>query len=445
MSAEASHSLIDDSENKRTEVGSYFVSNYPPFSQWKPENVGDAMAALDAAPRTDDPLGLYIHIPFCRKRCKFCYFKVYTDKNASEIEVYLNALEREMELYGERAALQGRTLRFTYFGGGTPSYLSEKQLHRLVEGLDKHVSWSNAEEVTFECEPGTLRKSKLQTLREIGVTRLSLGVENFNDQILEWNGRAHLSPEVYRAYDWAREVGFPQINIDLIAGMVGETEENWRDCVKRALDMQPDSLTIYQMELPYNTVISKDILEKGIESPIADWATKRRWVEYAFDEFLGNGYKTISAYTVGTTKKPVKFVYTDALWHGTDMIGLGVASFSHFGGVHFQNAHGFPDYVAQLDEGKLPIYRALKLTPKQNLIREMILQLKTGRIELDYFKDKFGADVMSEFGEPYEKLMQAQMLERKNGSIALTRKGLLRVDSFLNEFFEPENRNVRYT
>jgi oxygen-independent coproporphyrinogen-3 oxidase len=141
----------------------------------------------------------------------------------------------------------------------------------------------------------------------------------------------------------------------------------------------------------------------------------------------------------------VKFVYTDALWHGTDMIGLGVASFSHFGGVHFQNAHGFPEYVAHMNEGKLPIYRALRLTPKQKLIREMILQLKTGGIELDYFKQKFGADVLNEFAEPYEKLMEAQMLERKNGSIALTRQGLLRVDSFLNEFFEPENRNVRYT
>src|SRR5262249_26343434 len=161
----------------------------------------------------------------------FCYFKVYTDKNAAEIERYLNALIKENELYSRTPAFQGRRLRFAYFGGGTPSYISEKQLDQLVEGLNKHVSWADAEEVTFECEPGTVRKSKLQTLKGIGVTRLSLGIEHFDDAILEANGRAHLSPEIYRAYEAAREVGFPQINIDLIAGMMGESEEKWRDSV----------------------------------------------------------------------------------------------------------------------------------------------------------------------------------------------------------------------
>jgi oxygen-independent coproporphyrinogen-3 oxidase len=223
----------------RTEVGNYFVSNYPPFSQWKPEFVSEALAALNQPARVDDPLGLYIHIPFCRKRCVFCYFKVYTDKNASEIEVYLDALIKENELYSRTPAFQGRQLRFAYFGGGTPSYVSEKQLHYLVDGLNKHVTWENAEEVTFECEPGTMQKSKLQTLKEIGVTRLSLGIEHFDDEILAANGRAHLSPEIFRAYEWARAVDFPQINIDLIAGMMGETEEKWRDAIRKTIELEP--------------------------------------------------------------------------------------------------------------------------------------------------------------------------------------------------------------
>jgi oxygen-independent coproporphyrinogen-3 oxidase len=252
---------IDATKTTGTEVGNYFVSNYPPFSQWTPEAVGEALAALAEPPRKNDPLGLYIHIPFCRKRCKFCYFKVYTDKNASEIEVYLDALIKENEIYSRSPAFEGRQLRFAYFGGGTPSYVSEKQLHYLVQGLNAHVSWSNAEEVTFECEPGTLQKSKLEALKEIGVTRLSLGIEHFDDEILAANGRAHLSPEIYRAYQWAREVDFPQINIDLISGMMGESEEKWRETVRRAIELEADSVTIYQMELPYNTVISQDILK----------------------------------------------------------------------------------------------------------------------------------------------------------------------------------------
>jgi len=427
-----------------TEVGNYFVSNYPPFSQWKPEYVGEAIEALDRAPRTEDPFGLYLHIPFCRKRCKFCYFKVYTDKNAGEIELYLDALIKEAALYGSRRALEGRQLRFAYFGGGTPSYISEKQLHYLVDGLNRHVSWDNAEEVTFECEPGTLRKSKLETLKEIGVTRLSLGAEHFDDEILVANGRAHLSAEIYDVYDLARKVDFPQINLDLIAGMVGETEEKWRDTIRRAVELQPDSVTIYQMELPYNTVISQEILKQGAVSPIADWDTKRRWLDFAFDEFQARGYRIASAYTVATTAKPCRFIYTDALWHGGDMIGLGVSSFSHFDGVHFQNAHSFEEYLALLDKGQLPLLRALTLTPKQKLIREMILQLKTGAIELEYFRGKFGVDVWNEFKPIYERLDTENLVERNNGSINLTRSGLLQVDHFLSEFFEPELKAVRY-
>jgi oxygen-independent coproporphyrinogen-3 oxidase len=434
---------VEVSQSK-TEVGNYFVSNYPPFSQWKPEFVSQALDALAQPPRVDDPLGLYLHIPFCRKRCLFCYFKVYTDKNASEIEVYLDALIKENELYSRTAAFQGRQLRFAYFGGGTPSYISDKQLRYLVEGLNRHVSWANAQEVTFECEPGTINKNKLQTLKDIGVTRLSLGIEHFDDEILAANGRAHLSPEVYRAYAWAREIDFPQINIDLIAGMIGETEEKWRDAVRRALELQPDSLTIYQMELPYNTVISQDILKKGATSPIADWATKRRWVNYAFEQFLAHDYEIAGSDIVATNKKTCRFIYRDALWHGGDMIGLGVSSFSHFGGVNFQNAHNFEEYVRILNEDRLPIYRAVSLTPRQRLIREMVLQLKTGTLDTSYFQKKYAVDVWNEFQPVYETLQANDLLRRENGTIQLTRPGLLQVDSFLLEFFEPELRTVRY-
>ncbi len=427
-----------------TEVGNYFVSNYPPFSQWKPESVGDALAALDQPPRVNDPLGIYIHIPFCRKRCKFCYFKVYTDKNASEIEIYLDALIKENELYSRHPAFQGRRLRFAYFGGGTPSYVSEKQLHYLVSGLNRHVSWANAEEVTFECEPGTLQKSKLEALKEIGVTRLSLGIEHFDDEILAANGRAHLSPEIYRAYAWARQVDFPQINIDLISGMMGESEDKWRETVRRAIELEADSVTIYQMELPYNTVISQDILTQGVASPIADWDTKRRWLNYALDQFQEHGYEIASATTVVTTRKPCRFIYTDALWHGGDMIGLGVSSFSHFDGVNFQNAHNFEEYVRILNTDKLPLLRAVSLTPKQRVIREMILQLKTGSLDMAYFLNKFRVDVWQEFQSVYERLRDEKLLERENETITLTRRGLLEVEHFLLEFFEPELRTVRY-
>ena len=141
---------------EKTEVGSYFVSNYPPFSVWAPQNVPSALDALNTPPKPGTPLGLYLHIPFCRKRCKFCYFRVYTDKNADEVEVYLDALSREIALYAGREGLGNRQFEFVYFGGGTPSFLSNDQLKRLIERIGQHWTWKAAREVTFECEPGTL-------------------------------------------------------------------------------------------------------------------------------------------------------------------------------------------------------------------------------------------------------------------------------------------------
>ena len=119
------------------------------------------------------------------------------------------------------------------------------------------LPWDEAEEVAFECEPGTLTDQKLKAIHDIGVTRLSLGVENFDDHILEINGRAHRSKEIERAYGYARDLGFQQINIDLIAGMLEETESNWQRCVEKALELSPECITIYQMEVPYNTTIYK--------------------------------------------------------------------------------------------------------------------------------------------------------------------------------------------
>src|SRR5919106_6030504 len=192
----------------RTEVGNYFIANYPPFSTWRKDAVAsDARPALAAAP-DDVPLGLYLHIPFCRKRCHFCYFRVYTDKNAREVEQYLDLLGREWELYAKAPAVAGRTFNFVYFGGGTPSFLSTKQLQRLVKRLNAHGEWTAAEEITFECEPGTLTDAKLAAIRDLGVSRLSLGVENFDDRILELNGRAHRSPEIWRVYRQARDLAF---------------------------------------------------------------------------------------------------------------------------------------------------------------------------------------------------------------------------------------------
>ena len=433
---------------EQTEVGSYFVANYPPFSTWTPEAVvADAMPALDRAP-VAVPLGLYLHIPFCRKRCHFCYFRVYTDKNAREVEQYLDLLAREWDLYADRPAIRDRGFNFVYFGGGTPSFLSTKQLQGLVARVDSTGAWRGAEEITFECEPGTLTDAKLAAIRDLGVTRLSLGVENFSDRLLEVNGRAHRSAEIGRAYAAARALRFPQINIDLIAGMLGETDDNWQDCIARTIALEPESVTIYQMELPFNTTISGDLLKGGgqFSEPVAGWSTKRHWVHDAFAALERAGYHIGSAYTAVKDPARTKFIYRDRLWEGADLLGLGVASFGHVNGVHMQNLDQWPDYQQAIERNRVPLGRAYRPTDEERMIREFVLQLKRGSNRPDYVAQKYRVDVLVRFRHALDSLRaDGYLAEATPERIALTREGLLRVDVLLPRFFLPQHAGIRYT
>ena len=422
-----------------TEPGSYFVANYPPFTRWTADAVPDVLAAF-AAPPTQEPLGLYLHVPFCRKRCKFCYFRVYTDVAAADVERYSLALAREAAIAAARPAVAGRPLRYVYFGGGTPSFLSVKQLERLVAGIHASFGWDDAEEVTFECEPGTLSEPKVKALKAIGMTRISLGVENFNDGILEANGRAHLSAEILRAWDWIKAADFPSTNLDLIAGMVGETDELWRATIEQTLALEPDSVTIYQMELPYNTVFVKDAKGEGRDVPVADWATKRRWVGEAFDRFVGRGYAVSSGYTLVRDPARVHFRYRDMLWEGADLVALGVASFGHLSGVHYQNEPHWDPYLDAVESGRLPIQRGLKPSPRERLIRELVLGLKKGTVDTQRLAATYGIDPLVEWQDAWQHLADAGWLAARGPLPVLTREGLLRVDSLLPVFFEPVDR-----
>ncbi len=428
-----------------TEAGNYFVANYPPFSFWEQEQVDRVDRVLELPAGSVD-LGVYFHIPFCRKRCHFCYFRVYTDRSAAEINAYLLAGLREFRLHAAKPYLAGRKPKFVYFGGGTPSFLSVAQLTELTDGMKELFPWDETEEVAFECEPGTLTEKKLEAIRGLGVTRLSLGVENFDDHILELNGRAHRSKELHRSLAFAQTLNFPQLNIDLIAGMVDETEDNWKRCVGEAIRYAPDSVTIYQMEIPYNTTIYQEMKAAGqLTAPVADWATKRRWVSYAFDEFTKAGYTVTSATTVVKDPEKTKFVYRDSLWAGSDLLSAGVASFGHFAGVHYQNNADIGPYMMALDAGTLPVYRAYETNAGERLLREFILRLKLGRVTASYYIGKYGVDPRERFARPLAYLANEGFLTVEGDVISLNREGLLQVDRLLHEFFLPQHRHARYT
>ena len=441
----SAHAANETVETGETTAGNYFVSNYPPFHFWDPGTAKHLGELLSKPADPSTPLGVYFHIPFCRKRCHFCYFRVYTERNANEIQRYLDAGITELSRYAASPFVAGRTPRFVYFGGGTPSYLSVAQLKSLSDRMKAILPWDSAEEVTFEAEPGTLNEGKLRAIRELGVTRLSLGVENFDSHILEINGRAHRADEIQRAYAAARAAGFPQIHVDLISGMVEETEENWRENVRKLIAMEPDCVTIYQMEVPYNTGIFKQMKAEGkLVAPVANWATKRAWTGYAFAELEKAGYTVTSGYTAVRHPERTKFVYRDSLWKGADLIGAGVSAFSHLGGVHFQNITEIEQYIEATERGDLPAWRAMATTPEERMIRELILQMKLGQVSGDYFQRKFSEDIKTRFSAQWNLLEQQGLGLWRDTVFILTREALLKVDSLLHGFFLPQHQNSRY-
>ncbi|MBI4324728.1 MAG: coproporphyrinogen III oxidase family protein [Chloroflexi bacterium] len=427
-----------------TTAGNYFIANYPPFSCWNAAQLPMLKRALSRTAKPG-PLGLYVHLPFCRQRCHYCYFRVYPHRTPSDIDLYIDSVLKELSLYLGYPVLQKRAFRSVYFGGGSPSYPSVEQIRRLLGGLQERSSWEGVEECTFECEPGTVGPEKFQALKEMGVTRLSIGFQTLDNEILRRSGRDVRVDDCLRAFREAREAGFDETNVDLLAGLPGETEATWRRTIEQVLELAPDCVTVYQLELTYNSHLYAS-MKAGREVPLPSWPAKRHWVAEAFRRCEEAGYTVGSGYLAVRNPKRWRLVYTvDLFWHGTDLLGLGETAFGHIQGVHYQNADTFERYTSLLAKDELPLRRALRLTAEEKLRREVILQLKTGALDTKYFRKKFGVELLDHFRAEWAELLEQGLIEIGAGDICLTRHGLLEVDWLLPRFYLPEHRGVRYT
>ena len=425
-------------------AGNYFVAVYPPFSACDGAQVTALREALER-PAPGKPLGIYVHLPFCQQKCDYCYYLSYIAQPAAVVDRYLEAVVQEMALYAEHTGLQGRSLSFAYFGGGTPSALSSTQIRSLVNGLRRAVSWDGIEEVTFECAPRSVRRELLETLREVGVTRLSMGVQSFDDDLLRRNGRVHLAEDVMRAHALIRQADFAWVNLDLMCGLLGETEEQWRETVRRVIELAPDSVTIYQTEIPHNTQLYRDLKAGDLPAAPISWELKRARLDAGFRELERAGYTVVSAYNAVKNPQRHQFRYQEYLWRGADMLGLGVAAFGYFGGVHAQNEITSEQYEAAVARGELPVKRAFQLSAHDQVVREFVLQLKLGEVPLAPFRERFGVDLATQFAAPLRVLAAEGWLTVSPEAVRLTRPGLLRVDRLLPHFYDSTFQDIRYT
>ncbi len=427
--------------------GSYFVSTYPPFSVWTPDQIPRYVESLSRTPdpSSEVPLGLYVHVPFCVKRCPYCYFLAYAETPRDRIGAYLDALLTEAALYAASGALAGREPQFVYFGGGTPSILPAKQIQSLLTRLRALMPWDSVREVTFECAPQTVTREKLLILGDNGVTRLSLGVQQLDDEVLGQSGRVHLVEDVERAYAAIQRVGFDIANVDLMVGLVGETDASFFASLDRIIELAPDSVTMYQLEIPLNTPLYRNLADGTLAGELDSWDTKRRRLAAAFERLEACGYTVRSAYAAVRDPDRHRFVYQEEQYRGADVVGLGVASFSYVSGVHHQNISALEPYLKELEAGRLPLGRAYALSDEERLVRELILQLKLGGVDVESLRSKFGVDVTQRFAAPLSRLVSRGHVAVEGPRLTVTREGLLRVDRFVREFYLPEHRAVRYS
>ncbi|MCH8252244.1 MAG: coproporphyrinogen III oxidase family protein [Planctomycetes bacterium] len=427
--------------------GSYFVSTYPPFSTWTREQVAAARRRLDEPKprRPDVAFGLYVHVPFCAERCRYCYYLSYTGKSADDVDEYIQALAAEASMYARLPALANRKPSFVYFGGGTPSLPSEVAIEHMIQGVRAAFPWTDAEEVTFECAPQSVTEAKLRLLEHEGVTRISMGVQAFDDAILELNGRVHLVRDVELAYAAIRRVGFATVNIDLIVGLLGESDESFGDTVDRAIQMAPESVTIYQLEIPLNTPLYRAMQGGRLSQPPPSWEVKRARLAAGFERLEHAGYVVRSAYAAVRDPGRHPFVYQDAQYSGADLLGIGVASFSYLDGVHHQNIASLGSYIASVRRGELPMGRAYALSDDDRVVREFVLQLKLGHVESARFRAKFGVEITDRFGDALRGFAEKGWCVVDNDGVTLTRDGLLRVDRMIPEFYPIRHQNVRYS
>jgi putative oxygen-independent coproporphyrinogen III oxidase len=413
-----------------------FVVSYPPFESL------DRGACSDAWEQA--PFSLYVHLPYCRKRCTFCFYRVYTNRAALPMEAYLQALFGELNRYGEDVALHRRRVGALYFGGGTPTTLSTVQLRELNAVIRRNFDIPDDVEFTCEAEPGTLDESKIACLRDIGVTRLSLGVQSFDAGILTKNGRSHGVEQALQSIRLARHAGFPVINVDLMSGMVDETAGTWRRTLDTVVDLQAEHVSIYRMEVYKNTLLyTAGYTGPGVGGIPTDSEELALWMQ-AVETLEAAGYTQLTGHAFARRPEH-RHTQIAHLWtRAGEMLGTGVSAYSFYNGCLFQNTADWDEYVSRSARGESAIGRGRRLTSRERMARDMVLGLKFLRLDRRIFRARHGFDPSDLYPTELSWLERRGLLEVTDDVLALTRLARPFVETICSLFYLPHHADQRF-
>lgn len=380
-----------------------------------------------------NPIGLYLHIPYCLHKCGYCDFNSH-NINEAEMASYVRALLSEMEHYAKAAA--DRRVDTIFFGGGTPTTLPFTDLARILETCRRHFQVDSQAEITCEANPATIPQSDLRELREAGFNRLSIGVQSFDPNELKRLERVHSVDEVYLTVERARQAGFDNLSLDLMYALPGQTVERWQDNLQKAIALQPDHISAYNLTIEPDTVFYKQQAQGLLTMPPDDF--QRELFEITIDTLTGAGYEH---YEISNYAKPGKQSRHNLnYWVDGEFLGLGAGASSFFNGDRYKNTNLPARYIARINETQTAVESCETPDRRQRMGEAVMLGLRLrAGFPLAAFEQQFGISFHDAFGDTVTRLEKMELLELYDGRAALTREGLFVADSVIIEFIpEPE-------
>ncbi|KYO65155.1 radical SAM family heme chaperone HemW [Thermovenabulum gondwanense] len=373
-------------------------------------------------------ISVYIHIPFCIKKCFYCDFNSYS--NFDLVDDYLNALFYEIERYKDLK----RPVKTLYIGGGTPTVLNEKKLYLLINTLYKNFSINNEVEFTVEANPETLTKNKIKVLKKMGVNRLSIGLQAYDDKLLKVLGRIHDVKRFEKAYFEARETGFENINVDIIFGIPGQTKDKFEKELKKLIKLEPSHISCYSLTLEEGTVLHL-MMQKGLlELPDED---EERYMYHTAKELLENeGY---IHYEISNFAKPGKeCVHNITYWKCEEYLGFGAGAHSFIGNLRFSNYKGIKEYIESIFNKNLRRYEEIYVLSQKDKMQEFVFMglRRVEGISKNEFKNRFCKQINDIYGSKILELKEKGLIYEDEEKIKLTLKGLDLANLVFMEFID---------
>ncbi|PKM83053.1 MAG: coproporphyrinogen III oxidase [Firmicutes bacterium HGW-Firmicutes-14] len=375
-------------------------------------------------------VGLYIHIPFCIKKCGYCDFVSYP-YDAGLAASYLSALEKEMALCSREFGGEQKVFGSIYLGGGTPTALTGGQVAGIIDRCRNHFSLAGDVEITVECNPGTVDPEKMDTIRKSGVNRVSIGVQAYQQRLLSGLGRIHTWREVVQAADSCRSAGFDNISFDLIFGIPGQTRNDWQETMDRVLEMSPRHISAYCLKIEPGTPLHREVTTGPVTPCDEDLELEMFWC--TVDKLTGCGFKhyEISNFALPGWEARHNLIY----WHNEEYLGLGPAAHSMLNGIRFNNVESVELYIKKLNRGELPVSQARVLTVTEQMAETVFLGLRLiDGLDPGVFAERFGRTINEVYGDRLEKLVCLELLEAGENRLKLTKKGLPLANEVFVEF-----------